>query len=106
MVMGKHRCKKGRTHRLRWRSPWICRWQRNPGARGQGRVTPTIQPYNSADHLPCDAIWGGNKNAYRDIRTSGLTVSVYSSASDGAEGGDMCYVAVCKNDIVTRIALC
>src|SRR5262249_51351071 len=38
-----HRCKKGRAHRLRWCSPWICRWQRNPGARGQGRVTPTIQ---------------------------------------------------------------
>src|SRR5262249_1984910 len=77
-----HRCKKGRALRLRWCSPWICRSQRNPGARVQGRVTPTIQPYNSADHLPCDAIWGGNRNAYRDIRTYGLTVSVYSSASN------------------------
>jgi len=61
---------------------------------------------HSADHLPCDGVWGGNKNVRHDIRTSGLTVSVYSSASDGAEGGDICYVAVCKNDIITRIALC
>jgi sigma-B regulation protein RsbU (phosphoserine phosphatase) len=69
-------------------------------------VTLITQPHNSAEHLPCDGIWGGNKNARHDIRTSGLTVSVYSSASNGAEGGDICYVAVCKNDIITRIALC
>ena len=68
-------------------------------------MTPTIQPYNSADHLPCDGIWGGNKNACHDIRTSGLTVSVYSRASDGAEGGDICYVAICKKDMLARIAM-
>jgi sigma-B regulation protein RsbU (phosphoserine phosphatase) len=59
-----------------------------------------------ADHLPCDGVWGGNKNARHDIRTSGLTVSVYSSASDGTEGGDICYVAVCKTGLLTRILLC
>ena len=69
-------------------------------------MTTTTQPRNSANHLPCDGVWGGNKNARHDIRTSGLTVSVYSSASDGTEGGDICYVAVCKNDVVTRIVLC
>ena len=35
-----------------------------------------------------------------------MTVSVYSSASDGTEGGDICYVATCKNAIITRIGLC
>ena len=35
-----------------------------------------------------------------------MTVSVYSSASDGTEGGDICYVATCKNDLVTRLVLC
>ena len=70
------------------------------------RVTLITQPHNSADHLPCDGIWGGNKNARRNIRTSGLKVSVYSSAADGTEGGDICYVAVCKNDAVTRLVLC
>jgi phosphoserine phosphatase RsbU/P len=35
-----------------------------------------------------------------------LTVSIYSSASDGTEGGDICYVATCKNDLVTRLVLC
>jgi sigma-B regulation protein RsbU (phosphoserine phosphatase) len=69
-------------------------------------VTLTTPPRNSADHLHCDGVWGGNKNARHDIRTSGLAVSVYSSASDGTEGGDICYVAVCKNDVLTRIVLC
>ena len=66
-------------------------------------MTSATQPRNSADHLHCDGVWGGNKNARHDIRTSGLTVSIYSNAF---EGGDICYVAVCKNDMLTRIALC
>lgn len=66
----------------------------------------TIQSRHSGDHLPCGGIWGGNKNARHDIRASRLTVSVYSRASDGTEGGDICYVAVCKNDLFTRIVLC
>jgi sigma-B regulation protein RsbU (phosphoserine phosphatase) len=69
-------------------------------------VIATTQPCNSADHLHCNGVWGGNKNARHEIRTSGLTVSVYSRASDGSEGGDICYVAVCKNDQLTRIVLC
>ena len=66
-------------------------------------MTSTTQPRNSADHLPCNGVWGGNKNARHDIRTSGLTVSVYSSASDGTEGGDICYVAVCKPEAWGRL---
>jgi sigma-B regulation protein RsbU (phosphoserine phosphatase) len=69
-------------------------------------VTATTQPCNSADYLHCNGVWGGNKNARHDIRTSGLTVGVYSCASDGADGGDICYVATCKNDMLTRIVLC
>jgi sigma-B regulation protein RsbU (phosphoserine phosphatase) len=69
-------------------------------------MTSTTQPRISVDHLPCDGIWGGNKNARHDIRTPGLAVSVYSSASDGTEGGDICYVATCKSDVLTRIVLC
>ena len=69
-------------------------------------MTATTQPRNSADHLRCNGVWGGNKNACHDIRTSGLNVSVYANASDGTEGGDICYVAACKNDMLTRIVLC
>ena len=69
-------------------------------------MTSTTQPRNSADHLHFDGVWGGNKNARHEVRTPGLIVSVYSSASDGTEGGDICYVAVCKNDMLTRIVLC
>jgi len=69
-------------------------------------VILTTESRISADHLPCDGIWGGNKNARHEVRTSGLTVSVYSNASDGAEGGDLCYVATCKSDVLTRIVLC
>ena len=69
-------------------------------------MTLATQPRNSADHLHFDGVWGGNKNARHDIRTSRLTVSVYSSASDGVEGGDICYVATGKDDMLTRIILC
>jgi hypothetical protein len=68
-------------------------------------VTLTTQPHSSADYLHFDGVWGGNKKTRHDIRTSGLTVSVYSSASDGTEGNDICYVGR-KNDILTRIVLC
>jgi len=69
-------------------------------------VILTTEPRIAADHLRCDGVWGGNKNARHEVRTSGLTVSVYSNASDGAEGGDICYVATCKSDVLTRIVLC
>ena len=69
-------------------------------------MTLTTQPRNPAAHLHFDGVWGGNKNARHDIRMSGLIISVYSNASDGTEGGDLCHVAGCKNDALTRIALC
>jgi len=69
-------------------------------------VTLTTQPRNPAGHLQFDGVWGGNKNTRHDIRTPGLMVSVYSNASDGTEGGDICYVAACRNHLFTRIALC
>jgi phosphoserine phosphatase RsbU/P len=69
-------------------------------------TSTTTQPRTFADNLHFDGVWGGNKNACHDIRTPGLKVSVYSRASDGTEGGDICYVAVCKNDMLTRIVLC
>jgi hypothetical protein len=69
-------------------------------------TSTTTQPRTFADNLHFDGVWGGNKNACHDIRTPGLKVSVYSRASDGTEGGDICYVAVCRNDMLTRIVLC
>jgi phosphoserine phosphatase RsbU/P len=84
----------------------ILKQQRNRGPPGERRLTSITRPRNPADRIPCDGIWDGNKNSRHDIRTSGLAISVYSYASDGAEGGDICYVAVCKSEILTRIVLC
>jgi sigma-B regulation protein RsbU (phosphoserine phosphatase) len=40
-----------------------------------------------------------------DVRTGGLTASVYSQACEGEAGGDIYYLSVCSSDRLTRIAL-
>ncbi len=55
--------------------------------------------------LKCAEIWGGIKNADIDVCSSGMTVSLYSSACDGVRGGDAYYFSVCGADRVTRVVL-
>lgn len=53
--------------------------------------------------IHCAEIWGGIQAANQDLRTNALTASLYSSAADGDQGGDIYYFSVCGADILTRI---
>jgi sigma-B regulation protein RsbU (phosphoserine phosphatase) len=53
----------------------------------------------------CSQVWGGVSDVDLDVRTSGLTTSLFSRASDGGRGGDIYYFSVCSNDMLSRIAL-
>ena len=55
--------------------------------------------------LHCSEIWGGNQNVDCDVCTQGITASIYSSACDGSQGGDIYYFTVCGNELLTRIIL-
>jgi serine phosphatase RsbU (regulator of sigma subunit) len=56
-------------------------------------------------HLSCGEIWGGIRNCDDDIASAGLTASLYSSASDGGKGGDIYYLSLCENNMLTRMIL-
>jgi sigma-B regulation protein RsbU (phosphoserine phosphatase) len=56
-------------------------------------------------HLSCGEIWGGIRNCDDDIASAGLTASLYSLASDGGKGGDIYYLSLCDNNVLTRMVL-
>ena len=55
--------------------------------------------------LSCGEIWGGIRNCDEDITSAGLTASLYSIASDGGKGGDIYYLSLCENNMLTRMIL-
>ena len=56
-------------------------------------------------HLSCGEIWGGIRNCDGDVASEGLTASLYSVASDGGKGGDIYYLSLCENNMLTRMIL-
>ena len=56
-------------------------------------------------HLSCGEIWGGIRNCDEDVSSEGLTASLYSVASDGGKGGDIYYLSLCENNMLTRMIL-
>lgn len=56
-------------------------------------------------HLSCGEIWGGIRNCDEDVASEGLTASLYSVASDGGKGGDIYYLSLCENNMLTRMIL-
>ncbi|CAB1083316.1 hypothetical protein D1AOALGA4SA_10890 [Olavius algarvensis Delta 1 endosymbiont] len=56
-------------------------------------------------HLQCGEIWGGIRNCDDDVASAGLTASLYSCASDGGKGGDIYYLSLCKDNMLTRMVL-
>ncbi len=56
-------------------------------------------------HLQCGEIWGGIRNCDDDVVSAGLSASLYSFASDGGKGGDIYYLSLCENNMLTRIVL-
>jgi sigma-B regulation protein RsbU (phosphoserine phosphatase) len=59
----------------------------------------------SEQKLICAGIWGGIHNLNQDIMAGAVEVSLYSSSSDGGKGGDIYYFGVCKNEMITRVAI-
>ncbi len=55
--------------------------------------------------MHCPEVWGGIKGISMDVRTNALTASLYSHSCDGGKGGDIYYLSVCDNDLLTRIAI-
>jgi sigma-B regulation protein RsbU (phosphoserine phosphatase) len=55
--------------------------------------------------IQCAEIWGGTRTANEDVCTTGITATIYSSASGDKQGGDIYYFSVCSYDILTRVVL-
>lgn len=55
--------------------------------------------------IQCSEVWGGIKNEDLDACSAVLTTSLFSSACDGGNGGDIYYVSVCQGDQLTRVAI-
>ena len=55
--------------------------------------------------IKCSEIWGGIHSADENIKTKGLTASMYCKPFESNEGGDIYYFSVCGKDILTRIAI-
>jgi sigma-B regulation protein RsbU (phosphoserine phosphatase) len=55
--------------------------------------------------LNCGEIWGGIRNCDEDLGSAGLTVSLYSFASDGGKGGDVYYLSLCDHNSLTRMVV-
>ena len=55
--------------------------------------------------LKCGEILGGTSSQATDACSANLMASLFSSASDGNNGGDIYYLSVCDSDILTRIAI-
>jgi sigma-B regulation protein RsbU (phosphoserine phosphatase) len=70
-----------------------------------------IQANEQQDALVCMEVWGGNRSVMRTIKLSGLTAWVYSNAAGaedgrgGGGGGDVYYISVCGQAILSRVAL-
>ena len=58
------------------------------------------------DALVCMEVWGGNRSVVRTIELPGLTAWVYSSSAGADnEGGDVYYVSLCGQAVLSRVAL-
>ena len=56
--------------------------------------------------LACMEIWGGNRNVSRPVELPGLAGWVYSAPLRPAtSGGDVHYLSVCDQDVLTRVAV-
>ena len=71
----------------------------------EAMMSDPIRASGIMHRIRCSEVWGGIRNINLDISTSGLTISLYSSACDGGKGGDIYYFSVCESDRLTRIAL-
>jgi serine phosphatase RsbU (regulator of sigma subunit) len=60
---------------------------------------------NSHGRLECKGIWGGIRNRDVEVAAGKVIGSIYSSSSQGGQGGDIYYFGVCKGGVITRLAI-
>src|SRR5436190_20843696 len=59
---------------------------------------------DSAHHMQCMEVWGGNQLADSGVVMAGLDAWVYSKPFGGAEGGgDVYYVSSCATGRIVRL---
>ena len=64
-----------------------------------------IEGTEPSQRLKCAGIWGGIRNRDVEITAGKVIASIYSLSCCGGKGGDMYYFGVCKNDLITRLAV-
>ncbi len=56
--------------------------------------------------LVCTEVWGGNRKVVRTVKMPSLVAWVASvPIKEGEGGGDLHYMSVCDNDLISRVAL-
>ncbi len=55
--------------------------------------------------LSCMEVWVSNRNVTRTVELSDLTVWVYSRPAEGDDGGDIHYLSVCGQSVLSRVVL-
>ena len=55
--------------------------------------------------LVCGEIGGGFRNCDEDVVSAGVTASLYSSSSEGGRGGDIYYMGLCEDNMLTRMVV-
>ena len=55
--------------------------------------------------LVCGEIWGGYRNCNEDVVSAGVTATLYSSSSEGGRGGDIYYLGLCEDNMLTRMVV-
>jgi sigma-B regulation protein RsbU (phosphoserine phosphatase) len=64
-------------------------------------ITAENHPYR----IHCETVWGGIEPVGIDLSTKGVIVSLHSTASGGEHGGDIYYLSVCPNDLLTYMVV-
>jgi len=61
---------------------------------------------NERQHaLTCMEIWGTNRSVNRTVELPELTAWVYSRPAEGEDGGDVHYLSVCGQAVLSRVVL-
>ena len=55
--------------------------------------------------LVCGEIWGGFRSCNEDVVSAGVTATLFSSPSGGGRGGDIYYMGLCEDNMLTRMVV-
>jgi len=64
-----------------------------------------IQVKERHETLVCMEVWGGNRSVTRSIQLPDLTAWVYSKPVGVEDGGDVHYLSVCGQSVLSRVVL-